>query len=172
MTKPPRGNRTRSNGLPGVGVLHDRKVNRYIDGAESELQARSGELELRVPARMGQLSMLRALAETVMLTADFTIDMVIDMRVALDEVATSMILSAVPGASVDCAFRYDAQGITVEVASVLETDGALEGNSFGREFLETLTDSMESTISAFDPVLNGYPVTVHLSRLRSEDDDG
>ncbi|WP_460723933.1 anti-sigma factor [Nocardia heshunensis] len=147
-------------------------MDRYLDGSEPELRARSGELELRLPARLDQLSMLRALVETIMLTADFTIDAVIDLRIALDEVVTTLILSAVPGAAVDCAFRYDTRRMAVRVASVLETDGVLEGNSFGRDFLETLTDSFEIAAGAFDAVPGGYPVVVHLSRLRSEDDDG
>ncbi|MEC3957490.1 anti-sigma factor [Nocardia sp. CDC153] len=146
-------------------------MDRFIDESESAWNSRSGELDVRVPARLEQLSMLRAVTETIMLTADFTIDVVVDVRVALDEVATAMILSAVPGASVDCRFRYDGHQVAVEVSSVLESDGALEGNSFGRSFLETLTDSMDSAAEAFNDALGGYPVVVHLSRLRSEDDD-
>ncbi|WP_162958440.1 anti-sigma factor [Nocardia yunnanensis] len=146
-------------------------MDRYLDGSGRELQARSGQLELRLPARFDQLQMLRALTETIMLSADFTIDQVIDMRVALDEVATAMMLCAVPDASVELVFRYDPAQIEIRISSMLETDGAFDGNSFGRDFLETLTDSMRSSSGAFDPVRNGYPVTVHLQRLRSEDDD-
>ncbi|MGW4244148.1 anti-sigma factor [Nocardia sp. NPDC004722] len=116
--------------------------------------------------------MLRALTETIMLTADFTIDAVIDLRVALDEVLTAVFLAAVPGAGVICVFHYDERRIAVRVGSVLETDGVLEDNSFGRDFLEALTDSFEIAAGAFDAVPGGYPVEVHLSRLRSEDDDG
>ncbi|WP_228806575.1 hypothetical protein [Nocardia cyriacigeorgica] len=52
---------------------------------------------VRVPAELGQLLMLRALTETVSLIADFALDEVTDIRLALDEVATSLILDAVPG---------------------------------------------------------------------------
>ncbi|MEV6769731.1 anti-sigma factor [Nocardia sp. NPDC051030] len=146
-------------------------MDAVIGASESAWQSRSGELDVRIPARLDQLSMLRALTETIMLTADFTIDLVVDMRVALDEVVTALILAAVPGANVDCAFRYDGRQVAVTVGSVLESDGAVDGNTFGRSFLEALTDSMETAAGAFDSALGGYPVVVHLIRLRSEDDD-
>lgn len=113
--------------------------------------------------------MLRAVTETVMLTADFTIDVVVDLRVALDEVATTMVLSAAPDASVDCSFRYDARQVIVRVESVLQSNGTWEGNAFGHSLLETLTDSMETELSAFDDALGGYPVVVRISRLRGAD---
>ncbi|MFJ4657064.1 anti-sigma factor [Nocardia sp. NPDC088792] len=129
-------------------------------------------LRLQIPAAAAQLGMLRAITETIMLTADFTLDVVTDMRVALDEVATAMIVAAVPGAVIDCEFRYDAEAITVRVASVGATDNAIDEDSFAWHVLGTLTDSLEITPGTFDDRLGGYPILVQFSRVRSDADDG
>lgn len=150
-------------------MLHHGGMGRFTEESESAWQSRSGELDVRVPARLEQLSMLRAVTETIMLQADFTLDVVVDLRVALDEVATTMILSATPDASVDCSFRYDTRQVMVRVESVLRSNGTWEGNDFGRSLLETLTDSMETELSGFDDALGGYPVVVRLRRLRGAD---
>jgi serine/threonine-protein kinase RsbW len=63
----------------------------------SRTSAATTTVGVRVPADLEQLLMLRALAETVSLIADFALDEVTDIRLALDEVATSLILDAVPG---------------------------------------------------------------------------
>lgn len=133
---------------------------------------RSNVLGLRIPADAGQLGMLRAITETIMLTADFTLDVVTDLRVALDEVATALIVAAVPGALIDCEFRYDAEAITVRVSSVGATDNAIDEDGFAWHVLGTLTDSLEITPGTFDDRCGGYPILVQFSRVRSDADDG
>ncbi|MFD7844408.1 anti-sigma factor [Nocardia sp. NPDC059764] len=104
-----------------------------------------------------------------MLSADFTIDVAIDMRVALDQVATAMILAAVPEAGLDCAFRYDEQRVRIRVTSVIGTGGGLIEHSFGWHFVECLTDSITVDTDEFDVVQRGYPVVVEFTRRRKDD---
>jgi serine/threonine-protein kinase RsbW len=140
------------------------------DGAAGSDPATLGEFRVRVPAVVSQLSMLRAVAETVLLTADFTLDVVTDVRVALDEVATALILAADPGRQIECELRYDARGTEVLVTLVARTDTALEDDSFGRHIVAALTDWLEAGCGPFDPELGGYPVTVRFGRQRDVDD--
>ncbi|MFF0633624.1 anti-sigma factor [Nocardia sp. NPDC004151] len=121
---------------------------------------------VRVHADAGHLEMLRAVAETIMLTADFTIDVAIDMRVALDQVATTLIVAAVPGAVLDCEFRYDRLCIRIRVTSVVGSGGGLIEHSFGWHFVESLTDSITVDADEFDVVQRGYPVVVEFTRFR------
>ncbi|MEU1427013.1 anti-sigma factor [Nocardia sp. NPDC005746] len=126
----------------------------------------SGDVGVRVHADAGHLEMLRAVAETIMLTADFTIDVAIDMRVALDQVATTLIVAAVPGAVLDCEFRYDRLCIRIRVTSVVGSGGGLIEHSFGWHFVESLTDSITVDADEFDVVQRGYPVVVEFTRFR------
>ncbi len=132
----------------------------------------SGRVALRVPADAEPLGMLRALTETVMLTADFTIDVVIDVRVALDEVATTLIAGAVPDASIDCEFLFDEQRVRVRVAAVTHSDGGVLEHSFGWQVVETLTESIAVRSDDFDPARNGYRVVVEFTRTRGDSDEG
>lgn len=123
---------------------------------------------MQTPADFSYLAMLRAVAETILLTADFDIGMVADIRVALDEVATELIDSAVPGAAIGCEFRYDADGILIGVGSVADTDNPLDERGFGWTVLGAVTDSLETVRSGFDSGLEGYPVVVRFRRQRSD----
>ncbi|MGW4532383.1 anti-sigma factor [Nocardia sp. NPDC004340] len=149
--------------------LGDGKARIRTDNAEPESPRLSGDVGVRVRADAGHLEMLRAIAETVMLTADFTIDVAIDMRVALDQVATAMILAAVPSAGLDCEFRYDEQRVRIRVTSVIGTGGGLIEHSFGWHFVESLTDSITVDTDEFDVVQRGYPVVVEFTRQRKDD---
>ncbi|MFC9995048.1 ATP-binding protein [Nocardia sp. NPDC127526] len=127
---------------------------------------------IRIPADLGQLTMLRALAETVALIADFALDEVTDVRVALDEVATALIVGAVPGSCLDCDFDFDEQRMRVRVTAVAADSEALDEGGFGWHVLQTLTESLTAHTGSFDRASGGYPTVVEFSRMRGEGDDG
>lgn len=148
----------------------DGKARIRVDSVTPESPPRSGAVGLRVRADAGHLEMLRAIAETVMLTADFTIDAAIDIRVAVDQVATTLIAAAVPGTTLLCEFRFDEQRVRIAAASVIGTGGGLIEHSFGWHFVESLTDSLTVDTGEFDVVQRGYPVLVEFTRNRGHDD--
>ncbi|MVU77294.1 anti-sigma factor [Nocardia sp. ET3-3] len=113
--------------------------------------------------------MLRALTETVLLTADFTIDVVIDTRVALDEVATTLITAAVPAAEIECEFHFDEELVRVRATAVTASDAGLVEHGFGWNLVRTLTDSLSVTGEDFDAVRCGYPVVVEFTKHRGGD---
>ncbi|WP_067824525.1 ATP-binding protein [Nocardia inohanensis] len=127
---------------------------------------------LRVPAELDQLTMLRALAETVALIADFALDEVTDIRVALDEVATALIVAAVPGSYVACDFDFDEQRMQVRVGGTCTGPDALDENGFGWHVLDTITEDLTAHHQPYDPASGGYPTVVEFSRLRGSADDG
>ncbi|WP_024804601.1 anti-sigma factor [Nocardia sp. BMG51109] len=127
---------------------------------------------VRVPAELGQLTMLRALAETVALIGDFALDEVTDIRVALDEIATALIAEAAPGSSLECDFGFDDGAMTVRVTGLAAVEDALDEHGFGWHVLRTITESVAARTDSFDPERNGYPVTVEFSRVRGEADGG
>ncbi|WP_227838332.1 ATP-binding protein [Nocardia aurantia] len=159
--------------MGGNGAEHDSTAEFPAGGSEDAEEggpAYLGEFRVRVPAVVSQLAMLRAVAETVLLTADFTLDVVTDVRVALDEVATALMLAADPGRELECELRYDARGAEVRVSLVSRTEDALEDDSFGRHIVAALTDWMEASCEPYDEGLGGYPVTVRFGRQRDVDE--
>ncbi|TLF73295.1 ATP-binding protein [Nocardia cyriacigeorgica] len=127
---------------------------------------------VRVPADLDQLLMLRALTETVSLIADFALDEVTDIRLALDEVATSLILDAVPGSELTCDFSYGDNRMTVAVASVAATESVGEKHSFGWHIVRTLTESISTEQRPFDETTGGYPTTARFTWVRGGSDGG
>ncbi|MFI6217190.1 anti-sigma factor [Nocardia brasiliensis] len=127
---------------------------------------------VRIPARLEQLTMLRGLAETVALIADFALDEVTDIRLALDEVATSLILDAVPGSQLDCEFTYDTDQMIVHVASVATSEQVVGQAGFGWHIVRTLTHSIAASQAPFDADVAGYPTVVDFSWVRRASDGG
>ncbi|WP_345495009.1 anti-sigma factor [Nocardia callitridis] len=125
-----------------------------------------------MPAQLEQLTMLRALAETVALIADFALDEVTDIRLALDEVATALILDAVPSSELDCQFTYDTDRMFVHVASVAGTQSAVGQVGFGWHIVRTLTESITATQDPYDAMADGYPTVVDFSWVRGDADGG
>ncbi|MCU1642399.1 MAG: Uncharacterized protein JWN03_2674 [Nocardia sp.] len=122
---------------------------------------------LQVPAAPQQLTLLRALAETVTLLADFDIGEVNDIRLVLDEVATLLVRDAIPGTALDCDLTYDSDGVTVRVAAVASTATALDDSSLSWHIVRTLADSVRTVkeLAAIPAV--GYPTVVEFRWLRT-----
>ncbi|WP_330181375.1 ATP-binding protein [Nocardia sp. NBC_01503] len=127
---------------------------------------------IRIPAELGQLTMLRALAETVALIGDFALDEVTDIRVAVDEVATALIVAAVPGSGIGCDFDYDGLRMRVRVSGVMVDSGSLDQGGFGWHVLRTLTESIAAQTGPYDATTGGFPTTVEFCRSRGESDGG
>lgn len=152
-------------GRPDLGDPHDRKAEMLVDGSETVSQ-QTGTVGVSVAARAAMLPMLRAVVETVLLTADFTIDVVTDVRVAIDEVATALIVAAGSDAQIDCDLRYDPQQLEVRMTAVTLTRNVLQEDELSRHLLDSLTDSMNIEPGEVDEGLRGYRTVVHFSRRR------
>lgn len=118
---------------------------------------------IRTPADATQLGSLRALVETVCLVTDFGIDAAADIRIAVDEAAAALMLSAVPGADIGCEFSCDEWGMTVRVDSVVDTAASIDVHGLGWYVLHALTDTVELTAHPFDSAAAGIPVDVRFS---------
>ncbi|MET7767735.1 anti-sigma factor [Nocardia sp. NPDC005366] len=131
----------------------------------------STTIEVRVPAQLEQLAMLRALVETVAFMADFAVDEVTDIRLALDEIATGLILDAVPDSTLDCCFTYrDSAAMHVRVHSVSASRTPPSQDSFGWHIVRTLTRSVNAVQAEFSADRGGYPVVVDFEWSRGGTD--
>lgn len=100
-------------------------------------------VEVRVRANADQLSVLRALASAIAIQHDFDLDTVEDVKLAVDEGATRLIMSATEGATLSCGFQPHGFGLSIVLSAPTDPDAAI-GNtrSFGWHVLESLTDSV------------------------------
>ncbi|MFG1791053.1 ATP-binding protein [Nocardia sp. NPDC049149] len=126
----------------------------------SESMTETTTVAVEVPAAPEQLTMLRALAETVLLIADFGLDEVTDIRLALDEIATVLMGEAVPGSTISCAFTYRDGVLNAQIRAVSDTEDEVGASGFGWHIVQTLTDSVTATKAPFDAGVAGYPTVV------------
>jgi serine/threonine-protein kinase RsbW len=110
--------------------------------------------------------MLRALAETIALLADFGIDEVTDIRLALEEVATELMQGAVAGSELDCHFEYEPTAMRIRVTAILATAEGLRRQGIGWHIVQTLTDTLTTAAGPFDTARGGYPTTVEFRWVR------
>jgi serine/threonine-protein kinase RsbW len=129
-------------------------------------------VEVRVVADLRQLPTLRALAETMALLSDFTLDEVSDVRLAVDEVASILVVDAAPGAVMSFEFTVDEVGMRVTVRTVSRREGVPDQRIFAWHVLRTLTDSLRAEQQPYDASGGGYPTVVEFSRVRGSSSAG
>jgi serine/threonine-protein kinase RsbW len=115
-------------------------------GATADAQDDTGGIELRLAAKLEHLPIIRSLAATLAIRADFDLDSIADLKLAVDEVCSTLITRAIPGGTLGCQFhvRHD----EIRFAAVTGSDRASEPSqdSFGWRVLTTLTDEAKSWV--------------------------
>ncbi len=134
----------------------------------AEQGLRATPVEIGVAASVSQLPIVRGLAETLVLLSDFTLDEVADIRLAVDEAASTLIALAVPGSTLQCRFTVGDTELLVQVSGIASAEGLPDQRSFGWHVLRTLSDEVTATQGEFDPARAGYPTTVEFRRGRGK----
>lgn len=134
-------------------------------GKIEELEHDSGApVELRVVANADQLPVVRAVAETLALLGDFTLDDIADIKLVVDEVCSELIANAVPKADLTCSFVVGDVGMRITTTSLVQDGRVPKSDSFGWHVLQTLTDSISLSASSVE---NGSSVAVDVVKRRS-----
>ncbi len=123
-------------------------------------------VSLRVPARPGQLTMVRALTETCLLIADLALDDVTDVQIAIDEIATILIDAAVAGSSIECDFAFDDRWVSVCVTGTVVGREPINEYGLAWHVMRTLTETLTADLDQFDIGQGGYPIAVRFDRMR------
>jgi len=123
-----------------------------------------GDIELRLSADLVNLPIVRSVVATIATRADFDLDAIADLRLAVDEACSTLITRAVPGTVMTCRLTVsgDALCFTGDVQSATGTEPSTK--SFGWRVLTTLTDMVNSRVSS-----NGqhYELNIELAKRRA-----
>ncbi|MGW0519750.1 ATP-binding protein [Crossiella sp. NPDC003009] len=115
-------------------------------------------VEVRIAATALQISSVRAVAADLAMREDFDLDAIADLKLAVDEVCSTLVRLAAPGVVLSCEFRPAAGEITVRAGVLSASDALPRKDSFGWQVLSTLTDSVQATV---EPAQDGF----HLVRI-------
>lgn len=133
-----------------------------------ELERGSGApVELRVRAEADQLPVVRAVAETLVVLSDFTLDDIADAKLVVDEVCSQLIKGSVADSELSCMFSVSDSGIRIVVTSTLAAASVPKKDSFGWHVLQTLTDSIELREQVADDSAAIHTVAIDVVKRRS-----
>lgn len=110
-----------------------------------------GLVEMRVFARPRLVSTLRAAVSDLAATADFDLDTISDLRMAVDEACTSLIRLTSENSVLVCTFAVSKNKMEVTVKTCAQPpSGTVNIHGFGWCVLEALTDEAQ-----FESDING-----------------
>jgi serine/threonine-protein kinase RsbW len=120
------------------------------------------DVEIKVGADPAQLPVVRAVASVVAMRQDYDLDAIADLKMAVDEACSMLVLKAVKGTNLTCLFRPTPAYIRVVATALSETDDWPDTGSFGWHVLSTLADDVHASVTpaAADP--GGFLLRVEL----------
>lgn len=101
------------------------------------------QVELQVIADPAWLSSVRLLAADVAARADFDVDAVADIRLAVDEACAELLRSALPGSVLTCRFALVRDRLTVTATVPVVESATFDNAGFGWRVLSILADEVE-----------------------------
>ncbi len=112
--------------------------------------AGSSTVEVRTAASAALIPTVRAVASDLAARADFDLDAISDLRMAVDEACATLVGLAAGGSHLRCTF--DVQGDRIAVAAEVQApaDSDLPTDSFGWRVLQTLADKVDVDRSTGD----------------------
>ncbi|RZQ62001.1 ATP-binding protein [Amycolatopsis suaedae] len=132
------------------------------DPPPSDLGDRN-DIEIRLGADLAHLPIIRGVASNIAMRADFDLDTIADLRLAVDEACSELITRATTGSSMRCRFTFDDDQLRFHGA-VLSADRAVpDTGSFGWKVLTTLADEATSWAEADG---TGHVVHIALAKRR------
>jgi serine/threonine-protein kinase RsbW len=112
----------------------ENKKNGHQRGARS--------VEIRVPAQLENLAVVRTLVAAIGTFEDLDFDAVSDLRLAVDEACTRLIRSAVTNSTLVVGVHPTDQEVVVEVSTTCTSEDILTPGSFSWHVLSSLTDEV------------------------------
>lgn len=104
------------------------------------------DIEVRLGASLVHLPIIRSVAASIAMRADFDLDAIADLRLAVDEACSTLITRAVPGSTMVCRFTISENELRFRGAVSSADEGPPSTGSFGWRVLTTLADSANSWV--------------------------
>ncbi len=115
-------------------------------------------VEVRTSATASLIPTIRAVASDLAARADFDLDAISDLRMAVDEACAALVDAAEPTSALTCRFLVRPERIRVHAeVQAAKPDTVLSTDTFGWRVLQTLADEVEML---HEPAAGGRPATV------------
>nr|WP_253865563.1 ATP-binding protein [Prauserella halophila] len=134
--------------------------------------AAENDIELRLGANLTHLPIVRSIAANLAARADFDLDAISDLRLAVDEACSTLITSAENGSTMRCRFTIESDELRFHGTVPSPDQDPPSTASFGWKVLTTLADSATTWLepageispdgAAPDAVFDGTHGRVHV----------
>ncbi len=119
----------------------------------------ASRVQVTIPADPARLPLLRSIAAAMAVSLDFDIDTMADLRMAVDELAATVVTRARPGSPVRVEFMTEGDAVAVSALASASDPDPIDEGSFGWMVLSTLSETVSGTVEDRD----GQGPQVHLS---------
>jgi serine/threonine-protein kinase RsbW len=128
------------------------------------------EIELRIAAVLTNLPIIRSLAASIAMRADYDLDSIADLRLAVDEACSTLITQSAPDSTLRCRFLVSGDEIRFVVTVPSTSDTKPSSDSFGWRVLTTLTDHTATWVDgpSEDDPSSPHLVHIELAKRRVE----
>ncbi|GAA0520969.1 anti-sigma regulatory factor [Saccharopolyspora subtropica] len=141
-------------------------VERELASVEPEKSA-TNLVEVRIAAEPAQLAVMRAVVGDLAMRADYDVDSIADLRLAVDEACSTLIRLAAPAATLVCRFRSDDHGLSVTAEVSSDDAFGPRKDTFSWRVLSALADDVSTSVES-DPTANGsHLVRIELTKGRT-----
>ena len=106
------------------------------------------QAELTVPADTSYVAMVRSATVAMAANADFTVDAMEDLRLAVDEACALIIADATPDSQMTIAWRASGNHLAIEVSGPSSSGAPVARDTFAWTVLSALVDEVEATVEA------------------------
>lgn len=137
-----------------------------LDSGTAELEVDEAVVnvtQLAVPARVDRLPIVRGLVENVLLTDDFSLDTVADLKVGVDESCTELIALAHDSAVLTVVVATGPHDVRVAVSCAVG-DSTVDQTGFGWYVIDCVADDV--SVEYYDDGARGREATITLTTLR------
>jgi serine/threonine-protein kinase RsbW len=133
-----------------------------LDGERATGEA---AVEVRVPADRSQLFVLRSLVAAIALREDFDLDEVEDVKLAVDELCSALVMRARANEVLACRFEAGPGSVGLHASVATEHRRPIPQDTFGWRVLATLADDVTTWIT---PGLRpGYVLHIRMTKSKS-----
>ncbi|MEZ5185557.1 MAG: ATP-binding protein [Candidatus Nanopelagicales bacterium] len=107
----------------------------------------ASEVVLTVPAESSFVGLVRTATSAICAQADFTVDRLDDLRLAIDEACALAIADARPGSDLQVAWTVTGQQVAIEVVSESSSGRPVATNTFAWTVLTALVDEVVTSVT-------------------------
>jgi len=134
-----------------------------------EQRAGSPVVEVRVAAAAAQLPVLRAVTGDLAMRADFDVDAIDDLRLAVDEACSTLVGLAAESATLVCRFLAEEHSITLSAAVTSDDSRKPREDTFSWRVLSALADSVSTSVEPNADADGGHVVRIELTKGRTHE---